>query len=126
MGAHSLKVPGASDSGVHRLGATPPRATHLPLRDRTAPAASTPAVPAAPDLHAHASRLVLAALAASGLVVADLAAIWDCSETRARAKLDPTATGAPITLVDVLRLERRAPRVWAALVDGMREGGGGK
>jgi hypothetical protein len=86
-----------------------PRAKALP---RTAGACSREGTELAQD----ASALLVAALDTAGLRQADLAAIWNCSEGRVRAKLDATNDGAPITLRDVLKLRKRAPAMWAAVL----------
>src|SRR5258708_5376605 len=90
-----------------------PEPTHAPSgvypRAKLVSRTAQPASREDSDLSALATSLLVDALEATGLKQADLAAIWNCSEGRVRAKLDPTNDGAPITVPNMLSLERRAP-----------------
>lgn len=111
MGAPNLKVVGrsAARSGEHAC-ITQPSPASAPSLCRTAPLVSTEEYILAQEV----TDTLLGALSDAGLSRSDLPAIWDCSETRARAKLDPSNDRAPITGRDLFRLRLRAPEAWEA------------
>ncbi len=76
------------------------------------------------ELAEVATALLSDGIAAAGLRQVDLAAVLNCTEGRVRAKLDASNDGAPITLRDLLKLRRRAPAAWRAVLAGLIALGG--